>query len=117
MSQLTITRREAATGPVLEIAGDLDYASAPELRDSLDGLALADGQLLILDLAGLDYCDSSGLTALLAARNLAAERSAHIALASVPADTMRILSLTGLDRVFPLHSDASTTDVSHYRAG
>ncbi|MEV5795702.1 STAS domain-containing protein [Streptomyces sp. SID14446] len=108
MSQLTITRRDAATGPVLEIVGELDYASAPDLRQALDTLTLSDGQLLFLDLAGLEYCDSSGLSALLAARNLATEHGARIALAAVPADTARILSLTGLDQVFPIHPDASS---------
>lgn len=107
MSQLTITRRDAATGPVLEIVGDLDYASAPDLRQALDPLTLTGGQLLVVDLAGLEYCDSSGLSALLAAWNLASENGARIALAAVPADTARILSLTGLDRVFTLHPDAS----------
>lgn len=29
MSALTITARDAATGPVLEVAGDLDYDQAP----------------------------------------------------------------------------------------
>lgn len=29
MSHLTITARDATTGPVLEIAGDLDYDQAP----------------------------------------------------------------------------------------
>ncbi|MFE9989783.1 STAS domain-containing protein [Streptomyces sp. NPDC005381] len=107
MSQLTITRRDAATGPVLEIVGDLDYASAPDLTQALDALTLTDGHLLVLDLAGLDYCDSSGLTGLLAARNLATEHGARIALAAVPENTTRILSITGLDRVFTMHPDAS----------
>ncbi|MEW1568416.1 STAS domain-containing protein [Streptomyces sp. NPDC093509] len=109
MSQLTITRRDAATGPVLEIVGDLDYASAPDLRQALDTLTLTDGHLLVLDLNSLKYCDSSGLSALLAARNLATEHGARIALAAVPADTARILSLTGLDQVFPMHPDARAT--------
>ncbi|MGW6486199.1 STAS domain-containing protein [Streptomyces sp. NPDC055056] len=107
MSQLTITRRDAATGPVLEIVGDLDYASAPDLRQALDTLTLTGEHLLVLDLAGLEYCDSSGLTGLLAARNLATEHGARIALAAVPENTARILSLTGLDRVFTMHPDAS----------
>ncbi|MFC8238537.1 STAS domain-containing protein [Streptomyces sp. NPDC057284] len=105
MSPLTITARGAATGPVLEITGDLDHRTAPELRRAVDRLTLVTGQLLILDLAGLEFCDSSGITALLAARNLATEQSADIALAAVPANTARILRIAGLDRVFTLHPD------------
>ncbi|WP_405779438.1 STAS domain-containing protein [Streptomyces sp. NBC_00859] len=107
MSPLTITARDAATGPVLEITGDVDHMTAPELRRAVGRLAPAAGQLLVLDLAGLGLCDSSGISALLAARSLAAERNADIALAAVPADILRILRIVGLDRVFALHPDAS----------
>ncbi|MFD6888048.1 STAS domain-containing protein [Streptomyces sp. NPDC059957] len=113
MTSLTITSRTTDTGPVLEITGDLDYATAPELRKTEDGLTLAPGQLLVLDLAGLSSCDSSGITALLAARNLAIEQEGDIVLASVPANTTRILRIIGLDRVFTIHpaanADTSTT--------
>ncbi|WP_052488523.1 STAS domain-containing protein [Streptomyces sp. 150FB] len=107
MTQLAITSRDAATGPVLEITGDLDHATASELRRAVDNLTLAAGQLLVLDLAGLNFCDSSGITSLLAARNLAIERSSDIALAAVPDNTARILRVVGLDRVFTIHPDAS----------
>ncbi|MEU8674879.1 STAS domain-containing protein [Streptomyces sp. NPDC048560] len=107
MSPLTITARDAATGPVLEIAGDLDHATAPELRQAVDRLTVAGGQLLVLDLAGLEFCDSSGITAFLAARNLAMEQGGDMALAAVPANTARILRIVGLDRVFTLRAGPS----------
>ncbi|MET4647798.1 STAS domain-containing protein [Streptomyces sp. NPDC006539] len=108
MSPLTITARDAVTGPVLEITGHLDHATAPELRQAVDRVTLASGQLLVVDLAGLEFCDSSGITALLAARNLAMEQCGDIALVAVPANTVRILRIAGLDRVFTLHPDTST---------
>ncbi|MEV7730395.1 STAS domain-containing protein [Streptomyces sp. NPDC087917] len=108
MSLLTITCRDAATGPVLEISGGLDHASAPQLRRALDQLTLATGQLLVLDLARLEFCDSSGITAMLAARNLAIEQGATIALANIPQNTARILRILGLDQVFTPHPDTSS---------
>ncbi|MFD3733716.1 STAS domain-containing protein [Streptomyces sp. NPDC058632] len=112
MSPLTITARDAATGPVLEITGALDYTTALELRQVVDRLTLAGGQLLVMDLAGLEFCDSSGITALLVARNRATEQSGDIALAAVPANTARILRISGLDRVFTLYPDTSTATES-----
>ncbi|MFD9467163.1 STAS domain-containing protein [Streptomyces sp. NPDC060027] len=117
MSPLTITSRDADTGPVLEITGDLDHATAPELRNALDSLTLTGGQLLVLDLAGLEFCDSSGITTLLAARNLATELGGGMALAAVPTNTARILSIIGLDRVFTIHPDASTATAPRSAAG
>ena len=111
MSPLTITARNAATGPVLEIAGDLDHHTAHELRKVVDGLTVASGQLLVLDLAALDFCDSSGISALLSARSLAVEHGGDIALAAVPANTARILGIVGLDRVLTIHPSAATATV------
>ncbi|WP_405660422.1 STAS domain-containing protein [Streptomyces sp. NBC_01166] len=108
MSPLKINTREATTGPVLQIVGDLDHETAPELRRAVDDLTLAVGQLLVLDLAALEFCDSSGISALLTARNLVGAQGCDIALASVPANTTRILGIVGLDRVFAIHPDVST---------
>ncbi|MFJ7151515.1 STAS domain-containing protein [Streptomyces sp. NPDC100445] len=102
MSPLKITIRDAATGPVLEISGDLDYGSATELRDLFPTLDLRPGRRLVLELAGMTFCDSSGITALIAAHNHALAAGADMALAAVPAHTMRILRIVGLDQVFPL---------------
>ncbi|MFJ1801698.1 STAS domain-containing protein [Streptomyces sp. NPDC088180] len=107
MSPLTITTRSAGTGPVLEVTGDLDHATAPELRKAVDGLTVAAGQLLVLDLARLDFCDSSGISALLSARSLAIGQGAGMALASVPTNTARILRIVGLDQVFTIHDDVT----------
>lgn len=106
MSPLKITTRDATTGPVLQITGELDYANAAELRNRLTTLTLQPGQRLVLDLGGMDFCDSSGLTALIAARNLAHAARADIALAAVPAHTLRVLSIVGLDQIFPILPDS-----------
>ncbi|MFE9533328.1 STAS domain-containing protein [Streptomyces sp. NPDC006691] len=102
MHPLKITTREAVTGPVVEINGDLDYETAPQLRNALSALALEPGQCLVLDLGGLKFCDSSGIAAMIAGHNLARAAQAEIALAAVPPDTLRILRIVGLDHVFTL---------------
>ncbi|MFJ5534753.1 STAS domain-containing protein [Streptomyces sp. NPDC093261] len=108
MSPLKITARDAATGPVVEIFGELDYASATELRELIPTIDLRPGQRLVLDLSGMEFCDSSGITALIAAHNHAHAARADIALAAVPAHTLRILRIVGLDQIFPIHPDSDT---------
>ncbi|MEU8591937.1 STAS domain-containing protein [Streptomyces sp. NPDC048664] len=112
MSPLTITTRDAATGPVLEISGELDHTTAPELREACTAITLRPGQRLVLDLAGMTFCDSSGITALIAARNHALAAQADIALAAVPPHTLRVLRIVGLDQVFPIHPDSHTATQS-----
>jgi anti-anti-sigma factor len=110
MNPLKTTTRDAATGPVLEINGDLDHTTADELRGLITSLTLRPGQRLVLDLTGLEFCDSSGITALIVAHHHARAAHADIALAAVPAPTLRVLRMVGLDQIFPLHpdSDAAT---------
>ncbi|MGW6486755.1 STAS domain-containing protein [Streptomyces sp. NPDC055056] len=106
MTDLTITTHTAAAGPVIEVCGDLDYGSVPGFRETVIGLFLARGDLLTVDLAGLSYCDSTGLTALVCAHDLALERGAGMVLAAVPDDLARILSITGLDQFFSVRQDS-----------
>ncbi|MER6789462.1 STAS domain-containing protein [Streptomyces sp. NPDC000658] len=106
MNELKITARDAMTGPVLEIIGELAYPHAAELTDLLLTTPLRPGQRLVLDLAGMEFCDSSGISALIAARNLAHAAQAEVALAAVPAHTLRVLRVVGLDQIFALHPDS-----------
>ncbi|MCQ9133825.1 STAS domain-containing protein [Streptomyces hilarionis] len=103
---MKIVAREALTGPLLEIVGDLDYGTAHELRERIAQTPLRAGQRLVLDLSRLEFCDSSGITALIAARNHAVAARADVALAGVPGNTLRILRVVGLDQVFAFHPDA-----------
>ncbi|MEU2183470.1 STAS domain-containing protein [Streptomyces thermolilacinus] len=112
MSRLRITTEDTETGPVLAVSGELDYASAPELRDLVVGLVLRAGQRLVIDLRGMEFCDSSGITALIAARSRALHAGAGIALAAVPPHTLRVLRLVGLDQVFTIQTDPEPADHS-----
>ncbi|WP_458248760.1 STAS domain-containing protein [Streptomyces sp. MAI_2237] len=105
MTPLKITVRDASTGPVWEISGALDYITAPELREQLTTLTIRPGQRLVLDLAGMDFCDSSGITALITAHNHTQAAEADLALAAVPPNTVRVLRMVGLDQVIPLYPD------------
>ncbi|MDH6229068.1 STAS domain-containing protein [Streptomyces sp. MJP52] len=110
MSTLKTTARDATIGPVPEINGDLDHTTAGELRKLITTLTLQPGQRLALDLTGMEFCDSSGITALIVAHHHARAAHADVVLATVPAPTLRVLRMVGLDQIFPIHpdSDAAT---------
>jgi len=86
---------------VVEIRGELDLSSAPALRDRLLEIA-ADGPVrLILDLSGLTFMDSTGISVL-----VATERQAHVlggtlSLAGPQKVVARVLHITSLDKHFP----------------
>ena len=106
MTGLSATARSTPTGPVLDIAGDLDFHSAPRAREVLLGLTPGPGLLLVVDLTALTFCDSTGITLLLAARNHALGHRADIALAGVPTTVTRIFDITGLSRIFATYPTA-----------
>ncbi|GHD82809.1 STAS domain-containing protein [Streptomyces goshikiensis] len=108
MSPLNLAVRDAPTGPVVEVKGELDYDTSADLRDLLAALPLKPGQRLVLDLARMEFCDSSGISTLIVARNHAQSAGADVALAAVPASTLRVLRVVGLDQIFPLHPDAES---------
>ena len=112
MTQLTIRTRTTPAGPVLELTGELDHASFSQVRELLPALTLHRGQQLVIDLAGVTFCDSSGITALIAARNHALAARAGIALAAVPGHISRIFGIVGLDQVFPMHPTAQAAEAA-----
>ncbi|MGW6746137.1 STAS domain-containing protein [Streptomyces sp. NPDC055025] len=103
MTELSTTVRSTPTGPILEITGELDYHTAPQAREVLLALTPEPGQLLIIDLSALIFCDSSGINLLVAARNHALSHEAHIALAAVPTTVARVFDITGLTKVLPTY--------------
>lgn len=109
---LTLHTRATPSGAVVELVGDLDHHTAPEVRAALPGLDLRQGQQLTLDLDGLGFCDSSGITVLIAARNHALAAEARIALAAVPDRVSRIFRMVGLEQVFPAYPTARAAEAA-----
>ncbi|WP_194831989.1 STAS domain-containing protein [Nocardia sp. XZ_19_369] len=105
-TDFTVTNHTTEAGPVLVFIGELDAVSSPAVLAAIQTLALTRGQLLVLDLAGLEFCDSSGISALIAARNRATDADAQLALAAVPARLDRTFNLIGLKGVFSTYPTA-----------
>ncbi|WP_218952380.1 STAS domain-containing protein [Amycolatopsis anabasis] len=97
----TVTVEHRDTTTVLAVAGELDHATTPRLVDAVN-LALA-GQpaVLILDLSGVVFMTSAGLSALAGAHHGCGDQ---IQLRIVVTDRIRlILHRTGLAEVFTLY--------------
>jgi anti-sigma B factor antagonist len=80
--------------------GELDVASAPQLRDCLHALA-ADGHVVVVvDAAELDFIDSTGVGALVAGHKQLKHEGGALVLKNPSARVVKVLALTGLDKVF-----------------
>jgi anti-anti-sigma factor len=87
---------------IAELAGELDLARAPALREQLLGLLRPGSSRLILDLSRVSFCDASGLAVLVGTGHLARRLGGFQRLAAVSPEVARVLNLTGLHRHLPV---------------
>ncbi|XVV07344.1 STAS domain-containing protein [Actinosynnema sp. CA-248983] len=113
MTRFSAATSTATTGPVLTVHGDLDATTAPAVLEQIKGLAVVAGQLLVVDLAQVSFCDSSGISTLLAARNVTAAADARIALVCAPRQLLRTLDLIGLISLFPTYPTTAEAVAAH----
>src|SRR2546429_5222468 len=70
-------------GPaIVTMRGQLDVDSAPALRTAFDQLAAQGAAQIIVDMAGLDFCDSIGLSAFVVAHARCAAQGGWLRMAA-----------------------------------
>jgi anti-anti-sigma factor len=84
------------------VAGEIDYANATSLQAQISTACAERGaQALILDLAGVEFMDSSGLRAILHLQRELVSGGGGLVLLDPTPQVRGILTLTGLDRQLP----------------
>ncbi len=101
---LTLSCRISQTGQTTVIfVGELDTASADQayeyVRDAID----AHGGQVLLDMAGLSFCDARGLGALARMSRHATQAGSSLYLVAPPPRLMKIIRITGLEDKLPGH--------------
>jgi len=96
--ELVIEGRTMGTWTVLAVAGELDLATAPGLRERVREMT-PDGPLKVaLDLTAVGFVDSSGLGAIVACLKHVRELGGELVLVAPDASPVaKLLSLTGLE--------------------
>ncbi|MYR59820.1 anti-sigma factor antagonist [Streptomyces sp. SID625] len=92
---------------IATVAGDLDMHTADTLRREASQIIQQGCPHLVLDLSRVDFCDSAGLSALIGLWHAAQAAGGALSLASVPDRLMRMLVLTGVDTILPVHATTS----------
>lgn len=81
---------------VVSLHGQLDMANADRVRDALISVA---GSTVVVDLADLQFCDSSGIAALLGARSRITEAGHGFELRGANGIVRRVFEITGLSEL------------------
>lgn len=87
---------------VVRVVGDLDLASAPQLRKELYSLVERSVRTVTVDLARLDFIDSTGLAVLISGLKRLRECDGDLVLRSPNRTAVKLLEITGLDRVLAI---------------
>jgi anti-sigma B factor antagonist len=92
------------SAPGISVEGPMDLATAPALEERLEAAIRESVGAFVVDLSGVDFLDSSGLTVLLRARALLGREDRALALVCPHGPVRRVFELAGVSTVFALYA-------------
>jgi anti-sigma B factor antagonist len=102
-TEFEISEDEAPDGvPVVRVAGEIDVATAPALRDHLHGLVARGHTRLAIDLLQVTFLDSTALGVLVGTLKRCREAGGDLRLAVAEPRIMKVFEITGLTEVFTI---------------
>ena len=110
----TIRVSSVRTGQTIRIsvAGELDIASAPKVEEELRRTEEQRPEIIIIDLRELEFMDSTGLRAILAADARAKELGARLVVVQGSENIQRVFQVTRLHERVEIVNDPSEVEGS-----
>jgi anti-sigma B factor antagonist len=97
---------------VVTVKGEVDLHTAPSLKESVADLVSSGRSRIAVDLSGVEFMDSTGLGVLIGALKRCREAGGSLALVSPREPVLKVLAITGLDKVFSIHTDVEQASSS-----
>ncbi len=88
---------------MVAIEGEVTFSNVGGLDRALSGALAGGARNLVIDLTGVSFIDSSGLSALLTASAQARERAGAVALVLAQGEPPSIFRFRGVDRLLALY--------------
>jgi anti-sigma B factor antagonist len=88
---------------VVSVKGEVDLYTAPGLKDRMADLVTSGRHRLAIDLGGVEFMDSTGLGVLIGGLKRCKEAGGSLALIAPREPVLKVLSITGLDKIFTIH--------------
>ena len=104
--RIAIETERSAEGVRLLLRGELDLATAREFEHRMEEASRKTPAAITVDLTGLSFLDSRGLSAILGAQRLCEERGCRLTVIAGE-QAQRLFDLTGLSERLPLADAAS----------
>lgn len=109
--ELNVSTASQGGHAVVTVSGELDLYTAPRLQSALTALLREHVTRVVVDLSGVEFCDSTGINVLLSAMKRIKEIGGTFELAAPRPAVNRILQVTGLDTVFSVLDAMPALDV------
>jgi anti-sigma B factor antagonist len=90
---------------VLKLSDRLDATCVSQLKDAVQALLEADKIKILIDLADVDFVDSSGLGTLVTCLRSVTKAGGVFKITSLQENPKMLFQTTRLDRVFDMHDD------------
>jgi anti-sigma B factor antagonist len=100
---LLVEKSEWGPWTVFDVKGEVDLDTAPDLKEQLAEAIRGGATDLVVNLGLVEFLDSSGLGVLIGALKRCKEAGGTLALAAPRRPVQKVLTITGLDKVFPIH--------------
>ena len=104
--ELSITVQSAPDEVIIKLAGEIDVLTVTELATVVNELLPEPPARIVLDMAGVTFCDSQGLGTLVVLSRKAQHAQSVLSLANVGDFLMRVLDITGLRSALMISSTA-----------
>lgn len=105
-----VSIEEYAEGyPVISVHGEVDLHTAPKVQYAIERAGSNGAQAVVVDMSGIAFMDSTGLSTFMRAKDALAERDVALRLAAPSKAVERIFSVTGFHdyfEIFPSREDA-----------
>jgi anti-sigma B factor antagonist len=88
---------------VVQVVGEIDVYTAPQLRERLDAEIDAGRYDLVVDLSGVSFMDSTGLGVLVGRLKQIRLNDGSMRLVCAHDRVLKVFVITGLDKVFALY--------------
>jgi anti-sigma B factor antagonist len=98
--------------PVIAVRGEIDVATAPQLRETLQGVIAGGGTTIVLDLLGVTFLDSTALGVLVGALKRCREAGGDLQIVVAEPRILKIFEITGLTNVFTIVDSVSAAEAS-----
>jgi anti-anti-sigma factor len=108
MPPLDVTTEQRPGQARVVLIGELDIATTDELEKQLAAIEVDSPGTLVLDLRRVDFIDSTGLRALIAADERARSEGRRLAVVRGPNAVARLLTVTQLDQRLEIVDDPDT---------